>query len=88
MQNYDNFPPCDLLLSILKMVPESAFTYLQAYSLRNKKNQFIIKKSECRQTLLTSPTVFRNQMLPLAARGLLSFDETIHEFHIDLNVCD
>jgi len=86
MQSYDTFPPCDFLLNILKMVPESAFTYIQAYHLKNKNNQFYILKRDCRSVLLMSPTLFRNHMLPLAGRGLLTMEEDDKAFMIDLTI--
>jgi hypothetical protein len=84
MQEYEDFPPYQYFISVLKDSPQSALLYIDLWKNIKLNSSFKILKDEIRITFLISPTLFRNLLMPLIGLGLASVKEYPSYFTIEL----
>ncbi len=84
MLSYENFPPLENFVKVLKRAPAAALLYVQIHHQKDAKNHLTIAKEDVRNHFNTSATLFRNQCLYLAEDGLLYLSETSKYYILDL----
>jgi len=71
MNDYQNFPPYNLFIKVIKAAPKEALIYLYLWKEQNENGFFSIKKENVRKKLQVTPTVFRNAITTLDMFGFL-----------------
>jgi len=84
MLSYENFPPIENLVKILKHCPNVALVYIQIHHQTDEKNHLTVCKEEVRNHFNISPTLFRNSCLHIAEEGFVYLSETDKYFILDL----
>jgi hypothetical protein len=81
-------PPTELLMRVIKHVPQSAELYIGIWRARNDDNNLHIHRDHVRGVLLTTPAKLINALLLLAREEVLDFAEMNGTFAITLEVSD
>lgn len=82
MKDYQNFPPYELFISVLKHYPESALLYRAIWAKKEESDKLRLPKEELLSKFLISKTVFRNKILSLVDLGLVEVQETAKFFDV------
>jgi hypothetical protein len=84
MQDYEEFPPKNNFIRVLKVCPKSALLYAQLWKKRDERLRVEAKKEDVRKDYLLSPTMFRNLLTPLMSLNVVSFVENDEKFRINI----
>lgn len=87
MNDYANFPPFQLFISILNHSPLSAFLYATLWEQAKEKNcaHVLVKKKDTKREYYISPTRFKNQLFELTKWDAVKVRETNQFYEIRLN---
>lgn len=69
-------PPFHYMLQVTEHCPKAAFTYMNLWKNRDKKNKAQVYKEDVRNEFLVSLAKFRHDLFLLMKEGLVSVDET------------
>lgn len=83
MLSYDNFPPIDNLIKVLKHTPHAALLYIQIHHEKDHKHHLTVSKEDVRNHFSITPTLFKNHCLSISEEGFLYFTETNKYFTLD-----
>lgn len=86
MSEYDTFPPYEKFKKVLSGCPQAALFYISMWRAKKPSGRVIINKKELKTKFLTSKTLVRNYLLHLAKLELVTSEEGIETFIIDLVV--
>lgn len=81
---YENFPPIENFLSVLKSFPEISYVYIQLWILKDKNGNMIFHKSEIVPTFLISPTIFTKFLFKLTNLKLITYTFRDQSFSIEM----
>jgi hypothetical protein len=84
MSEYEDFPPYEYFLMVLKSSPKSALLYIDLWNFKDEEFSFFVKKEDILNKFLVTPTLFRNFLIPLVGMKLLSIKETQTTYTIEL----
>lgn len=82
--NYADFPPVKLFLKVLHNCPRAALQLAYLWKLSKKKNGISIRIEDTKKQFLITKTVFRSNLIELGRLGILTFEENLDFFLIDL----
>lgn len=81
--NYQEFPPVEFFLTVLRHQGDCAYFYLKIWSGHDKNFELMVDKKTVYSTYLVSPTVFKRKLHYLMDEGLLSVTETQYFYEIE-----
>src|SRR5258708_10080314 len=81
--NYNEFPPVEFFLTVLRDQPDCAYFYLKIWSGHDKNFELMVDKKTVSNVYLISPTVFKRKLHYLMDEGLLSVKETQYFYEIE-----
>lgn len=84
MSEYEEFPPYQYFLSVLKSCPGSALLYVDLWKNKNEDCTYKIMKHDSINEFLMSKTMLRGKLIPLVGLGLISMRDHPEYYKIEL----